>query len=135
MSKFARAARSGWPFGLAGAAIGGIGMLMAAYPALLAAIPECGIRQTTGLCCPACGMSRSIAALGSGDLSASLQHNAMLVPFVVACTYAWTSVLRSPRATRSDLRSVLMPFVVAVAAFTVLRNMPTPLSSFLRSPS
>jgi hypothetical protein len=91
--------------------------------------PKCPFHLLTGWHCPGCGSSRAAHALLHGDLQGALAYNSLVVcaaPLLLAFSIAhvvshgrwsthWTTRL-SPRW--------IWLVVAALAAFTVLRNIP-----------
>lgn len=68
-----------------------------------------------GVFCPGCGSLRGLNDLVQGDLVAAVGHNALLIPAILFAV--WAAVGRpGPRWGRV--------WLVAVIAFTVLRNVP-----------
>ena len=89
-------------------------------------LPECPFHKWTGLLCPGCGGTRATLALLHGDWAASLRCNALLAPAL-----AWLlalCVIRRARVFNATLHAGL----AALAAFTLLRNIPLPLFDCLR---
>lgn len=96
----------------------------------------CPLHAATGLDCPFCGATRAWWFLAHGELGSALRHNA---PFVLAAVWlvgvwavlAWRRLRPSagdgPRLLRPPHelgRGVRVAAVVALAAFTVARNLP-----------
>ena len=50
-----------------------------------AVYPGCGFRWLTDHPCPACGGTHALAALGSGEIAASLGHNPLVALVALAC--------------------------------------------------
>ena len=75
--------------------IAGIVMLAGAFALRFLSLPSivvCPLRATTGVPCPFCGMTRSVAAIGRGDLGASLTFNPggiLLVVLAIVVVVAW----------------------------------------------
>jgi Protein of unknown function (DUF2752) len=75
--------------------IAGIVMLLGALALRFMSLPSvvlCPLRAVTGVPCPFCGMTRSVAALGRGDLGDSLTFNPggiVLVAVAVLLIVAW----------------------------------------------
>ena len=73
----------------------GIVMLLGALALRFTSLPSvvlCPLRAVTGVPCPFCGMTRSVAALGRGDLGASLTFNPggiFLVALAILLIVAW----------------------------------------------
>lgn len=89
---------------------------------------ECPSRWLTGLDCPGCGSTRSVAALLDGDMARALDHH-LLVPLVLPLlVWAWGAWLASsidgrPRRTVLDRHGAALVTLVVVVAFTVVRNL------------
>lgn len=92
--------------------------------------PPCVFRATTGLWCPACGLTRGLHQLFNGNLGAALQHNVFLPLFVAALGFGWWSWVRvswdrPPLTMPSWLsRPALWLVPVVLVAYGVLRNIP-----------
>lgn len=74
-----------------------LGLLLTArfYDRLPVRPPECGFRQTTGLPCLGCGGTRSVRALVSGDVIASVTFNpGVVVGIVILLVWITTGSLR-----------------------------------------
>ncbi len=88
----------------------------------------CLFRLTTGFYCGGCGLSRSAYALFHGDWQTSLRQNIMIVPFTLFMIYINLSRLhlffrgRDLPMPRSPW--ILVPLILLVAAYTILRNLP-----------
>lgn len=115
------------PIAVAGVAIGVAGLL-AIHGPHFAGI-ACPWRALTGLDCPGCGSTRSLAALGDGDLVRAFDHH-LLVPLVVPLlVWSWmTWAIASWGGPRlpAPLRTSGAPVAVAVVVvvFSVARNVP-----------
>lgn len=83
-----------------------------------------------GVYCPGCGGLRAVNDLTNGDVAGALSSNLALVltmPVAIVllgvwAVDAWTGRVRV-RNTRLVL-AVVVPYCLALAAFTVLRNLP-----------
>jgi hypothetical protein len=71
--------------------------LFAAYLILKVWVPNeepaksiCFIRQTTGISCPGCGLSRGFAALAKWDLGGALQKHPLSPIFAFEALCVWT---------------------------------------------
>jgi hypothetical protein len=110
--------------GLAGVA----GYLAAVDPSDGGVWPPCPSRTLLGLDCPGCGGLRGTHDLLRGDVLAALDHNLLLpaaVAVVAVALALWMLPLvgRPARALRFP-RWAVTAALVAVASFTVLRNLP-----------
>ncbi len=92
-------------------------------------VPTCLLKLTTGLDCPGCGGTRAFYFLLQGNVPAAARHHLLFVfavPFLVYSYVAWAGgrVFRW-RLPRLELTPrVVGAFFIAVAVFTVLRNLP-----------
>jgi hypothetical protein len=90
----------------------------------------CPLYAVTGLYCPACGSLRGVNDLGNGHVAQAASSNLLLVlaiPVAVVLYARWSSAAWSGREVRAVPE--LPPWVktallVAVAVFTVARNLP-----------
>ena len=88
----------------------------------------CPLKAMTGIDCPLCGATRAAHQLFRGNVVAALDLNAVFVlaaPLLVLAAFAVLrqglggSAFRVPKVSRGVVISV----VLAVAAFTVVRNL------------
>jgi len=92
--------------------------------------PTCPFHQTTGLWCPACGLTRGTYQLLHGHVVAALSYNVFTPLVLVAIIGAWCAWLGSswgaaPRALPEAVRRTLTTVAPAVViAYGVLRNIP-----------
>ena len=79
----------------------------------------CPFRAATGLPCPFCGLTRSVYALGDGDLAHSLELSPLGIPAVVLAIVA-LALLLAARSGRLDvaLPRAAGPAVVALVAIS-----------------
>lgn len=89
--------------------------------------PECPLFALTGFQCPGCGSTRALAALLHGNLTAALQHNALIVgltPFLLAYMVLYfTYTPRSDSYRWPNPPGWALPAAFAIATvFTVARN-------------
>jgi hypothetical protein len=92
--------------------------------------PSCVFRETTGLWCPGCGLTRGMHSLFTGDLPAALSFNVftpVAAVLIVAMWWWWTSrafgVQRpSPLARAPGAAWFVLAAVVVL--YGVLRNIP-----------
>lgn len=89
-------------------------------------LPECYIRRSTGLLCPACGNTRSVLALLKFDIAEALSYN-IIPPIVLAlCIAAYVQLIFSA----FDIRVHILPrssifyilLSVVMSAYVLLRN-------------
>jgi hypothetical protein len=129
----ARSTRStggpGWWLAGAGAAAA---VLLVRDPNTSGSYGFCPLKLATGWDCPFCGGLRASHDLLVGDVAASLDQNLLVPVFaVVAVTVLAASWLRH-RGTTGRARSwsfavptrALVPVLVLLAVFTVVRNLP-----------
>ena len=93
--------------------------------------PQCIFRAQTGLWCPGCGLTRGLHQLLTGNPGAALSYNIFVPLAAVAAVLGWWSWLRTSwdRAPLAMPAWLLRPLVwaipIALAAYGVLRNIPT----------
>ncbi|MBK5287836.1 MAG: DUF2752 domain-containing protein [Acidimicrobiia bacterium] len=88
----------------------------------------CPLKAMTGIDCPLCGATRAAHQLFRGNLVAALDFNAVFViaaPLLILAAFA---VVRqalggSPARVPKVSRTVIVGVVVAIAVFTVVRNL------------
>lgn len=109
-----------WMAGLSALA----GLLYRFPPAEYHFYPVCPFYRCTGLLCPGCGVTRALAALLHGHVHDALQLNAFFVWIVLPAVlvYVIAALLRG-RWIRLSMPAVVA-LAVALAAFTVARNLP-----------
>lgn len=86
----------------------------------------CVFRSLTGLDCPGCGLQRAFIALLRGDIVASFEHNAALIPFVITAIY---TAFHLKFSFRSGARNILAMFIFTVSLMIVnfIARLPNPL--------
>jgi hypothetical protein len=83
-----------------------------------------------GIYCPGCGGLRAVNDLTNGDVGAALSSNILvtaLIPVAIVLLGLWVVDSWRGRMRWTDLRKVRRSayvFLVVLAAFTVLRNLP-----------
>ena len=83
-----------------------------------------------GIYCPGCGGLRAVNDLTNGDVGAALSSNVLvtlLIPVAIVLLGLWVVDSWRGRMRWTDLRRVrpsAYVFLVVLAAFTVLRNLP-----------
>jgi hypothetical protein len=90
---------------------------------------RCPLHSTTGMWCPACGLTRAAHHLFRGDLVGALHFNLFVPLAVVAAAYLWAASLWQATGrpwrwpTRLGPRAGLATMILLVA-FGVVRNLP-----------
>ncbi len=91
-----------------------------------------------GFWCPGCGGLRAVNDLTHGDVASAASSNLLLVglmPVAVAllALWAWSRWhgRRTPRLRGRAASVVLVGGLVVVSAFTLLRNLPLPVGTWL----
>jgi len=112
-------------------AITALGMAATVYffnPAAHHFYPVCQFHRLTGWNCPGCGGTRALYALLHGDFSTALRDNALLVAGLAATAArgGWFALNRLRGRPNGDffLTRWLLPLLVAMGVFGVLRNLP-----------
>ncbi|QFZ92944.2 DUF2752 domain-containing protein [Synechococcus elongatus] len=83
----------------------------------------CPLLALTGLPCPTCGMTRSLAATGRGDWATAVQFHAFGPPLLIASLAAgliWAAELwrgRSLLPWRSLIRKIGLPLLVGLLIY------------------
>jgi hypothetical protein len=98
-----------------------LGLLFFINPAASGVIPDCPSRVFFGIDCPGCGGMRGTYSLLHGDISSTVNHNALLLglyPMLVASWFLW--VLRTWK--QRDFHGIFRPYsrVIVGAGFFVL---------------
>lgn len=87
----------------------------------------CPLHAVTGMWCPGCGATRAFGDLVRGDLPSAMSSNVVAVVLLGVGVLTWGLWVRS-RIRGTALATppvwVIASAVVAVAAFTVVRNIP-----------
>jgi hypothetical protein len=118
-------------FAVAVLVLTGLGVMTMVYffnPSAHGFYPVCQFHRLTGLNCPGCGATRALYALLHGDFSTALRDNVLLVASipVVAARGGWFALNR--RRGRPNGKffppSLLIPLLVVMGVFGVLRNLP-----------
>lgn len=105
------------------------GVVFAIDPATGGFYPPCPTHVLTGLFCPGCGSLRAIHALLHGDFTAAAGRNLLVVALTPYLIYEYVSFglsafgARVPRRLFST-RAGAWFLIGAIAAFTILRNIP-----------
>lgn len=103
----------------------------AVNPVSVGFLPPCPLNSVFGVDCPLCGGMRGTHALLNGDVEAAADHNiALLVilPLLVAAFFGWASRRwrgnehEPRRIPRIELNWIVVPVLVALAVFGVVRN-------------
>lgn len=115
---------------LAAFAAAGLAALYFTPPGQAWFLPVCPVHRATGLLCPGCGTARALHALLHGHVAEAFGWNPLLLVMLpgmgMAAVLLFADAIRDNRVR--DLR--LAPWasfglVAAVAAFTILRNLPS----------
>ena len=97
-------------------------------PSAYGIYPVCQFHRLTGLNCPGCGATRALYALLHGDPATALRDNALLVLGLAGMGLrgAWFALnwLRGRRNGNFFPACYLLPLLVVIALFGVLRNLP-----------
>jgi hypothetical protein len=109
-------------------ALGLAGLIYFFNPSAHAIYPVCQFHRLTGLNCPGCGGTRAAHALLHGRFIEAAHDNALLVAgaAVAVVRGAWRALNRwRGRPNGSFVPSrLIVPLLVALALFGVLRNLP-----------
>jgi hypothetical protein len=84
-------------------------------------VPLCPTHALLGIDCPACGSTRAVHSLLTGDLVGAASHNVLLVA-ALPLLALWTLSRRPLVVPRWGLPAL----VVVLATFTVARNLAVP---------
>jgi len=113
------------------AAVMAIGLAATVYffnPSAHHFYPVCQFHRLTGLNCPGCGGTRALYALLHGDVPTALRDNALLVAGLAGTGLrgGWFALnwLRGRRNGEFIPARYLLPLLVAIGGFGVLRNLP-----------
>lgn len=116
------------PLLMAGVAVLGVAVVAVVQPRWPELLPACPSRTLFGVWCPLCGGTRATAALGRGDVPASLAYNPLLLPFAVAAAWSWAGWMQRCRSGARRLvaipRQLWWTLGVAAVVLGVLRNVP-----------
>lgn len=114
-----------------GLALVGTGIAAFVYffnPAVHHFYPVCQFHRLTGLNCPGCGGTRALYALLHGHFAAALRDNALFVIAIplLALRAGWLACQHFRQRPVGSFFSVdyLLPLVVILGVFGVLRNLP-----------
>jgi len=118
-------------FAVAVLVIAALGMAATVYffnPSAHGFYPVCQFHRLTGLNCPGCGGTRALYALLHGEVSTALRDNALLVAGLAGAGVrgGWFALnrLRGRRNGNFIQARWLLPLLVVLAVFGVLRNLP-----------
>jgi hypothetical protein len=119
-----------WLANLAAFAMAMAALVLAHFPPATSSFyPRCPVYFWLHLSCPGCGGTRALAALLHGRLLEAMQFNTAIVFFLplalgfFALTY-WRAMKPGPFAWPAVPDSWLTFSLVAMAIFTVVRNLP-----------
>lgn len=94
--------------------------------ALEALLPQCFLRSRLGLWCPACGNTRAVQHLLSGDIIGSLRYNITPAVLIIIAGLFWTELIFFAFGKRLRLypRRPAFSYILlcAMLAYYVLRN-------------
>ncbi len=108
-----------------------LGMFYALDSAEARWLPKCMVHELTGLHCPGCGTTRALHACVHGDIEYALRFNPMFIlGGPILCWWLWQRS-RAERCGAKVHPQVVYVFVGIIAAYCVLRNVPTPTTSWL----
>jgi len=99
-------------------------------------MPGCPFKTLTSLDCPGCGSTRAGASLLRGDLSAALDHNALLVSAPLVMLLFWIAQRLVPQVRPAWSWLSLRPAAVTlilICGFWFLRLLPLQPLTFLAS--
>lgn len=125
---------------IAVALLGAAGSMLVHFPPATSSFyPKCQLHSLTGLHCPGCGMTRFASAVVRADPAQAAAYNALgliALPFVTVWglqqvwAWFWGTTPRRWFAPKWHAR-VTAVFLVVLAAFFVLRNVPAEPFTFL----
>jgi len=90
-------------------------------------VPLCPLHALTGIWCPFCGGLRAVYELTRLNVVSALHYNLVVVaavPFVLALWLDTVQRARAGHSRRRLPRRLVIAIVVALVAFTVVRNLP-----------
>jgi hypothetical protein len=109
----------------------GVGVATMVYffnPSAYGFYPVCQFHRLTGWNCPGCGATRALYALLHGNFSAALRDNALAVVGLAAAAVrgGWFGLNRLRGRPNGDFfpTRLLVPMLVVMGVFAVLRNLP-----------
>ena len=90
-------------------------------------LPPCPTYTVTGICCPGCGLTRSVRALISGDILLSLRQNALVVICLLAALAYYAELVayafgRPFKIGFLHNEKTLWLVLAALTAYTLARN-------------
>jgi hypothetical protein len=110
------------------AAAGVLAVVYCFNPSVYHIYPVCQFHRLTGLNCPGCGGTRALFALLHGDVTAALRDNALAVCGLAAgaARGAWFGLNRLRHRANGPFfpPRLILPFLVVLGVFGVLRNLP-----------
>lgn len=114
-----------------GCALAGAAVYLAGHdPSTNTGFPACPMYTTTGLWCPACGLTRATYHLLHGEVGAAISMNVFAPLVLAAIALAWWGWLRSAwgrpgvRFTIGTGRFAAIWLPVTLVLYGVLRNIP-----------
>lgn len=125
----ANAANARVAFAVVAAVAAGVAAMVYFFnPSAYGFYPVCQFHRLTGLNCPGCGGTRALYALLHGNIGTALRDNALLVVglAVAAARGGWQgfNVLRGRPNGEFFPPRWLVPLLVVLGVFSVLRNLP-----------
>jgi len=84
-------------------------------------LPGCPIHALFGIYCPACGATRAMRAVMSGDFKIAIHDNALL--FAVPIFVAVGMFLQSRYSNKRVLITYIIGLILITLGFTIIRNM------------
>ena len=102
------------------------------------AFPFCPLKLVTGLDCPACGCLRAVHSLTRANVVQAADHNLLFTiatPFLVLAWGVWLARSLGVGIKRRPMTPswVLWSGFALIIAFTVFRNLPVPVGTWLNS--
>jgi hypothetical protein len=98
-------------------------------------IPGCPIKSVIGVDCPACGSSRCISALATGNFIEAADQNALLLLILTVTTVGlvmW-AVMGEKFLKRLDFQRAMVALSVFTLVFWVIRLLPLGIGNWLSS--
>jgi hypothetical protein len=116
------------------AAVGAVGLVTVVVvvgPDLPGGVSVCPTHLLLGLDCPACGATRGLHSLLTGDVVGALSHNLLLAVVVPLGLLWWLAQVRQatggPPVTMPSVSRRAWTWVIAgIAAFALVRNLSLP---------
>lgn len=110
------------------AAAGAMAMVYFFNPSAYGFYPVCQFHRLTGLNCPGCGATRAVYALLHGNIGTAVRDNALLVFGLAGAAVrgGWQGLNRLRGRPNGEFFPPrwLVPLLVVLGVFAVLRNLP-----------